>query len=106
MTSVGIVTGAGSGMGAACAARLVGDVDGLILADRNADAVASATTNVSTGQADTIAIPVVMDVTDVDNLARLADQVLDTGTLRGRARGRRVTLDGAVARHHRRRLGR
>jgi hypothetical protein len=34
-------------MGAACAARLVGGVGVLILADRNADAVASVTTNVS-----------------------------------------------------------
>jgi NAD(P)-dependent dehydrogenase (short-subunit alcohol dehydrogenase family) len=32
-----MVTGAGSGMGAACAARLVGDIDLLILADRNAE---------------------------------------------------------------------
>jgi hypothetical protein len=30
-------------MGAACAARLVGDVDVLILADRNAEAIASVT---------------------------------------------------------------
>lgn len=52
MTSVGVVTGAGSGMGAACATRLVGDVDVLILADRNADAVATVTTNVSTGWTD------------------------------------------------------
>jgi NAD(P)-dependent dehydrogenase (short-subunit alcohol dehydrogenase family) len=50
MTSIGMVTGAGSGMGAALAARLVGDVDVSILADRNAEAVASATANVSTGQ--------------------------------------------------------
>ena len=42
MTSVGIVTGASSGMGATCAARLVGDVNVLILADRNADAVGGA----------------------------------------------------------------
>jgi NAD(P)-dependent dehydrogenase (short-subunit alcohol dehydrogenase family) len=35
MTAVGIVTGAGRGIGAACAARLVNDVDVLILADRD-----------------------------------------------------------------------
>ena len=42
MTAVGIVTGAGRGIGAACAARLVNDVDVLILADRDAPAIEAA----------------------------------------------------------------
>lgn len=42
MTTVGIVTGAGRGMGLACAQRLVGAVDVLLLVDRDpaVDAVA------------------------------------------------------------------
>jgi NAD(P)-dependent dehydrogenase (short-subunit alcohol dehydrogenase family) len=35
MTSVGIVTGAGRGMGAACAARLVDMVDVTLVVDRD-----------------------------------------------------------------------
>jgi NADP-dependent 3-hydroxy acid dehydrogenase YdfG len=42
MTTVGIVTGAGRGMGAACAARLVDMVDVMVLVDRDEGSVAEA----------------------------------------------------------------
>ena len=42
MTTVGIVTGAGRGMGAACAARIVDMVDLTLLVDRDEEATAEA----------------------------------------------------------------
>ena len=42
MTTVGIVTGAGRGMGAACAARLVDLVDVMVLVNRDEEAIAEA----------------------------------------------------------------
>jgi NAD(P)-dependent dehydrogenase (short-subunit alcohol dehydrogenase family) len=75
MTTVGIVTGAGRGMGLACAGRLAGQVDTLLLVDRDATAV-------TTAARDLAAEPFVLDITDRDGLARLAARAAELGTLR------------------------
>lgn len=82
MTTVGIATGAGRGMGLACAQRLVGAVDSLLLVDLDEASVAAAADQLATANPDTKVEPVVADVTDRDGLARLADQVAERGTLR------------------------
>jgi NAD(P)-dependent dehydrogenase (short-subunit alcohol dehydrogenase family) len=80
MTTVGIVTGAASGIGAACVQRLAGTVDVLVLADVNEVAV--------TGLAATLAErgtqcePAVVDVTDADAVQGLATRAQELGTLR------------------------
>lgn len=80
--TVGIVTGAARGMGAACSARLAEMVDVLVLVDR--DEVLLAT------QADMLAAeghraqlePFVLDLKDAGGIARLADRVSELGPLR------------------------
>jgi NAD(P)-dependent dehydrogenase (short-subunit alcohol dehydrogenase family) len=80
--TVGIVTGAGRGMGAACAARVADMVDVIVLVDR--DEVLLAT------QADLLAAsghraevePFVLDVKDPDGIARLAARAAELGPLR------------------------
>ena len=62
MTSVTIVTGAGSGIGAACAQQLAGSADVLLLADVNAAAIDA--TAASLGGQGARCEPVVVDVTD------------------------------------------
>lgn len=81
MTTVGIVTGAGRGMGFACAQRLTDSVDHLILVDMDPETVAGAAAELSaTGGA--VVEPFVLDVTDIDGLARLVDRVRALGSLR------------------------
>jgi NAD(P)-dependent dehydrogenase (short-subunit alcohol dehydrogenase family) len=80
--TVGIVTGAARGMGAACAARLAAMVDVLVLVDR--DEVLLAT------QADMLAAaghraqlePFVLDIKDLDGIGRLGTRVSELGPLR------------------------
>jgi NAD(P)-dependent dehydrogenase (short-subunit alcohol dehydrogenase family) len=80
--TVGIVTGAGRGMGAACAERLADMVDVLVLVDR--DEVLLAT------QADMLAAaghraqvePFVLDVSDAQGIRRLAARASQLGPLR------------------------
>ena len=80
--TVGIVTGAGRGMGAACATRVADMVDVLLMVDR--DEVLLAT------QADMLAAeghraqvePFVLDVKDPGGIARLAGRVAELGPLR------------------------
>jgi len=80
--TVGIVTGAARGMGAACAERMAGMVDVLVLVDR--DEVLLAT------QADMLAAaghraqvePFVLDVKDPGGITRLAARVAELGPLR------------------------
>ncbi|MFC5746285.1 SDR family oxidoreductase [Actinomadura rugatobispora] len=80
MTTVGIATGAGRGMGLACARRLGPLVDHLVLVDRDEAAVSAAAKELS--GAGPVAEPFVLDVTDAEGLARLAARVGELGTLR------------------------
>jgi NAD(P)-dependent dehydrogenase (short-subunit alcohol dehydrogenase family) len=79
-TSVGIVTGAGRGMGRTCAGQLVTLVDTLFLVDLDPRGLDEAVTSLPGGRARLE--PVSMDVTDVDALGDLAGRVAATGTLR------------------------
>jgi NAD(P)-dependent dehydrogenase (short-subunit alcohol dehydrogenase family) len=80
--TVGIVTGAARGMGAACAARVADMVDVLLLVDRNEVLLGT--------QADMLAAaghraqlePFVLDIKDADGIARLAARVSELGPLR------------------------
>jgi len=82
MTTVGIATGAGRGMGLACARRLVGLVDRLLLVDLDEAAVATAAKDLADSGRGTAVEPFVLDITDRDGLARLAAHVAELGTLR------------------------
>ncbi|PXY33281.1 short-chain dehydrogenase [Prauserella coralliicola] len=81
MTTVGIATGSGRGMGLACARRLTTMVDVLLLVDRDEAGVSAAAGKLA-AEGSAHVEPVALDVTDRDGLARLADLVADTGTLR------------------------
>ena len=82
MMTVGIATGAGRGMGLACARRLVGLVDRLLLVDLDEAAVTTAAKDLAGSGRGTVAEPFVLDITDRDGLARLAAHVAELGTLR------------------------
>jgi NAD(P)-dependent dehydrogenase (short-subunit alcohol dehydrogenase family) len=82
MTAVGIVTGAGRGMGLDCARRLPGLVDTLLLVDRDEAAVTAAAEGLSAAGHGTIVEPFGLDITDRGGLARLAAHVRGLGTLR------------------------
>jgi NAD(P)-dependent dehydrogenase (short-subunit alcohol dehydrogenase family) len=75
MTTVGIATGAGRGMGLACARRMAALVDTLLLVDLDEETVTAAAEELG-GE------PFVLDVTDRDGLGRLAKEVSARGTLR------------------------
>jgi NAD(P)-dependent dehydrogenase (short-subunit alcohol dehydrogenase family) len=82
MTAVGIATGAGRGMGRACAARLVRMVDSLLVVDLDETSVQRAADDLS--QSGPAAVePFLLDVTDAGGLERLAARVSDLGELRG-----------------------
>jgi NAD(P)-dependent dehydrogenase (short-subunit alcohol dehydrogenase family) len=83
VTTVGIATGAGRGMGAACAARLVDLVDVVVLVDREEGSVVEVAKVLSGGNADVPVEPFGLDITDGDGLQRLATRVSELGTLRG-----------------------
>jgi NAD(P)-dependent dehydrogenase (short-subunit alcohol dehydrogenase family) len=81
MATVGIVTGAGRGMGLASALRIAGLVDTLLLVDLDeATATEAAKKIIASGGA--TAEPFVLDVTDPGGLARLADRAARLGSLR------------------------
>ncbi|KPI14159.1 short-chain dehydrogenase/reductase SDR [Actinobacteria bacterium OK074] len=80
MSGVGIVTGAGRGMGLACARRLVGVVDVLLLVDRDPATAAGAAAELS--GAGTVVEPYPLDITDRDGLAALAARAGALGPLR------------------------
>jgi NAD(P)-dependent dehydrogenase (short-subunit alcohol dehydrogenase family) len=80
--TVGIVTGAARGMGAACANSLVGVIDVLVLSDIDAYAVAGVAERLSADQGHTKVIPFELDVTDEHGLARLLEKVAGFGSLR------------------------
>jgi NAD(P)-dependent dehydrogenase (short-subunit alcohol dehydrogenase family) len=75
VSTVGIVTGAGRGMGRASAERLAGTVDHLLLVDLDETAITEAAAALD-------AEAVVLDITDSDGLGRLAARVQELGTLR------------------------
>ena len=76
MTSVGVVTGAGRGMGKACAESLASAVDVLLLVDKDAESAAAAAKALPGAE------PVCADVTSPGDMAALADLVSAAGTLR------------------------
>jgi NAD(P)-dependent dehydrogenase (short-subunit alcohol dehydrogenase family) len=81
VTTVGIATGAGRGMGLDCARQLVDMVDVLLMVDRDEDSVNAAAEQVS-ASGNGSAEPFVLDVTDHQGLDRLALRVSELGTLR------------------------
>ena len=82
MTTVGIATGAGRGMGFECARRLTETVDALLLVDLDEASVTTAAKDLSSAGRATLVEPFVLDITDADGLARLAARVDELGTLR------------------------
>jgi NAD(P)-dependent dehydrogenase (short-subunit alcohol dehydrogenase family) len=79
--NVGIVTGAARGMGRACATRVAGLVDCLLLVDRDERRLGEAVQEVKRGGASEVE-SFVLDIADSDGIARLASRVADLGTLR------------------------
>jgi NAD(P)-dependent dehydrogenase (short-subunit alcohol dehydrogenase family) len=69
-------------MGEACAVRLAGTVDVLLLVDRDEASVAEAAEKLSSGDSPANAEPFALDITDVEGLDRLARTVRERGTLR------------------------
>jgi NAD(P)-dependent dehydrogenase (short-subunit alcohol dehydrogenase family) len=82
MTTVGIATGGGRGMGYECGRKLTGMVDHVILVDRDEESVAKAAVDLSASAAGAVVEPFVLDITDADGLGRLAGHVGSVGTLR------------------------
>src|SRR5260370_30320158 len=82
MTTVGIVTGAGRGMGAACAVRLAAVCDVLLLVDRDERLLAEAVPTLAGASVAGEFEAVCLDVTDRDGLQRLAALAFERGTLR------------------------
>jgi NAD(P)-dependent dehydrogenase (short-subunit alcohol dehydrogenase family) len=81
MTTVGIATGAGRGMGYECGRLLPSLVDHVILLDRVEESVIKAARELAASASVTVE-PFVADVTDSAALGRLADRVAEVGTLR------------------------
>jgi NAD(P)-dependent dehydrogenase (short-subunit alcohol dehydrogenase family) len=82
VTDVGIVTGAGRGMGLACAAELLDLVDVLLLVDRDERSIDEAAADLARSSPRAVVEPFVLDVTDGDGLRRLASRISEAGTLR------------------------
>ncbi len=80
MTAVSIVTGAGSGIGAACAQRLYATADVLVLADVNGAALDATVAGFGPGGA--ACETVVLDITDPAAPAELAARAAARGSLR------------------------
>jgi NAD(P)-dependent dehydrogenase (short-subunit alcohol dehydrogenase family) len=82
MATVGIATGAGRGMGLACARRMAGLVDTLVLVDLDEVSVTAAAQELTASGPGAAAEPFILDITDRDGLDRLAARVRALGTLR------------------------
>lgn len=82
MTTVGIATGAGRGMGLACGHRLAAMVEHLLLVDLDETSAAAAAKEIGVAGLGATVDPFVLDVTDAEGLGRLADRVAELGTLR------------------------
>ncbi|WP_405182926.1 SDR family oxidoreductase [Nocardia sp. NBC_01377] len=81
MTTVGIVTGAGRGMGLACAERLSTMVDVLLVADLDKETLATASDALAARGSARIE-PIVIDISDADGVAEIAARAGELGTLR------------------------
>jgi NAD(P)-dependent dehydrogenase (short-subunit alcohol dehydrogenase family) len=81
MTTVGIATGAGRGMGYECGHLLPSLVDHVILLDRVEESVIKAAGELAASSGVTVE-PFVADITDSAALGALADRVAQVGTLR------------------------
>lgn len=77
---VGVVTGAGRGMGLSCAHRLAERVDRLLLVDLDAATVARAASEIASNASAELE-PVVLDVTDPGGLTDLARRIGELGRL-------------------------
>ena len=80
--TVGIVTGAGRGMGAACADRVKDLVDVLVLVDRDEAGLAAAAQRVAAESGRATTETFVLDVKDRDGVSRLAARASELGPLR------------------------
>ncbi len=80
--TVGIVTGAARGMGAACAARVAQLVDVLLVVDRDEGSLTAAAMHLAAGPVKASVEPFVLDVTDRDGIGRLVTRVRELGSLR------------------------
>jgi NAD(P)-dependent dehydrogenase (short-subunit alcohol dehydrogenase family) len=80
--TVGIVTGAGRGMGAACAARVADMVDVLLLVDRDEALLATRADMLAAAGGRAAVEPFVLDVKDGGEITRLAARVKQLGPLR------------------------
>jgi NAD(P)-dependent dehydrogenase (short-subunit alcohol dehydrogenase family) len=82
MTTVGIATGAGRGMGLACGRQLPNMVDVVLLVDRDAASVTAAADDLSASSPGAVVEPFVLDITERAGLAQFAARVRELGTLR------------------------
>ena len=80
--TVGIVTGAGRGMGAACADKVMAMVDVLVLVDRDESALAAAAERQPATAGHAKVETFALDVKDRDGVARLAERAAELGPLR------------------------
>lgn len=80
--TVGIVTGAGRGMGAACADRVADMVDVLVLVDRDGALLSTRADMMAAAGRRAAVEPFVLDVKDAGGIARLAARVAELGPLR------------------------
>ena len=81
MTTVGVVTGAGRGMGLECARRMATMVGTLLLVDLDGQTARDAAEELSSSLGAAVE-PFVLDITDREGLTRLAARVAELGTLR------------------------
>jgi NAD(P)-dependent dehydrogenase (short-subunit alcohol dehydrogenase family) len=82
VTTVGIATGAGRGMGLACAERMAAMVDRLLLVDLDGESVHKVSSRLASSGSGAVVEPIVLDVTDQAGLAALAGRAEELGTLR------------------------
>ena len=83
--TVGIVTGAGRGMGAACAERMLDMVDVLVMVDRDDTLLATQADMLADAGRRAQLDPFVLDVKDPGGIARLFARVAELGPLRALA---------------------
>jgi len=80
--TVGIVTGAARGMGAACAKRFADLVDVLLVADRDTAALGETVEELAAGPTRAALEPIALDVAESADVDRLAARAAELGPLR------------------------